>query len=168
MTCLPFLLPYPTNRAPPPFTLKVVRRELCSVLSRGTRTYCFLDPVCNAPNGAPSSFSPIMAITERLLPSSPGSNSTSNLNQEEESDEGGEDVGEVIPNGELEQQIPPAPICVYGVCIIDSTTGMFMLGQFEVMRIDHKQITMTTQFLHPISTIAFFFQTSIWPGHIFS
>ncbi len=120
---------------------KVVRRELCSVLSRGTRTYCFLDPVCNAPNGAPSSFSPIVAITERLLPSSPD-----NILNQKAHEEGGGDMVEVGTDDDLAEQTPPAAVCVYGVCIVDSTTGMFMLGQFEDGK-DHNRLrTLLTQY----------------------
>ncbi len=121
---------------------KVVRRELCSVLSRGTRTYCFLDPVCNAPNGAPSSFSPIVAITERLLPSSP----VKTLNQKEHEEGGGDMEEEVITDDNLAEQIPPAAICVYGVCIVDSTTSMFMLGQFEDGKDRNRLRTLLTQY----------------------
>lgn len=41
---------------------KVVKRELCSILSRGTRTYCFLDEVSSAPDGSPRSVNMILSI----------------------------------------------------------------------------------------------------------
>lgn len=41
---------------------KVVKRELCSILSRGTRTYCFLDDVSSAPDGSPRSVNMILSI----------------------------------------------------------------------------------------------------------
>jgi hypothetical protein len=44
--------------------LQVVRRELCSVLSRGTRTYCFLDSLLTAPDGSPASAAWVLAIVE--------------------------------------------------------------------------------------------------------
>lgn len=47
---------------------KVVQRELCSILSRGTRTYGFLDEVASAPDGSPSSVNMILALKVRALP----------------------------------------------------------------------------------------------------
>ncbi len=83
-----------------------------------------------------------MAITERLLPSSPGSS----LNQERPEEEG-EDMGEKINDDYgFSQPMPPDAVCAYGVCIVDSTTGMFMLGQFEVMCFAYKQIITTILF----------------------
>lgn len=41
---------------------KVVKRELCSILSRGTRTYCFLDDVSSTPDGSPRSVNMILSI----------------------------------------------------------------------------------------------------------
>lgn len=47
---------------------KVVKRELCSILSRGTRTYCFLDDVSSAPDGSPRSVNMILSITVSVCP----------------------------------------------------------------------------------------------------
>lgn len=44
---------------------KVVKRELCSILSRGTRTYCFLDDVSSIPDGSPRSVNMILSIKVR-------------------------------------------------------------------------------------------------------
>lgn len=44
---------------------KVVKRELCSILSRGTRTYCFLDDVSSTPDGSPRSVNMILSIKAR-------------------------------------------------------------------------------------------------------
>lgn len=41
---------------------KVVKREMCSILSRGTRTYCFLDDVTSTPDGSPRSVNMILSI----------------------------------------------------------------------------------------------------------
>lgn len=46
---------------------KVVKRELCSILSRGTRTYCFLDDVSSTPDGSPRSVNMILSIKVRVL-----------------------------------------------------------------------------------------------------
>lgn len=46
---------------------KVVKRELCSILSRGTRTYCFLDDVSSTPDGSPRSVNMILSIKVKLF-----------------------------------------------------------------------------------------------------
>ncbi|CAM9452412.1 unnamed protein product [Ectocarpus sp. 13 AM-2016] len=89
---------------------KVVKRELCSILSRGTRTYCFLDDVSSTPDGSPRSVNMILSIKETAVdalseggPGSPGS---------------------------ADADGPPAAVCEYGVCMVDATTATFSLGQF--------------------------------------
>lgn len=47
---------------------KVVKRELCSILSRGTRTYCFLDDVSSTPDGSPRSVNMILSIKVKPVP----------------------------------------------------------------------------------------------------
>ncbi len=82
-----------------------------------------------------------MAITERLLPSSSCSNSNLKLNSNQEGpEEEREDVGEKLADDDgFSQLMPPDAVCAYGVCIVDSATCMFMLGQFEVMCLAYKQ-----------------------------
>lgn len=81
----------------------VVARELCSVLSRGTRTFCYLDEATfeegagSDPTGAPL----LIAIKQEKV--------------EAEAGREGEDEGRVA----------------YGVCMVDPTTATFHLGQFE-------------------------------------
>ena len=41
---------------------KVVKREMVSILSRGTRTYCFLDDISCTPDGSPRSVNMILSI----------------------------------------------------------------------------------------------------------
>lgn len=41
---------------------RVVKREMVSILSRGTRTYCFLDDVSSTPDGSPRSVNMILSI----------------------------------------------------------------------------------------------------------
>ncbi len=45
---------------------KVVKRELCSILSRGTRTYCFLDDMSSTPDGSPRSVNMVLSIKVRV------------------------------------------------------------------------------------------------------
>lgn len=81
----------------------VVARELCSVLSRGTRTFCYLDEATfeegagSDPTGAPL----LIAIKEEKV--------------EAEAGREGENEGRVA----------------YGVCMVDPTTATFHLVQFE-------------------------------------
>eukprot|EP00752_Nemacystus_decipiens_P016520 g14766.t2 len=89
---------------------KVVKRELCSILSRGTRTYCFLDDVSSTPDGSPRSVNMILSIKEVALDVSKDSGSPSE-------DDAGADG-------------PPAAVCEYGVCMVDATTATFSVGQF--------------------------------------
>jgi hypothetical protein len=58
--------------------LQVVRRELCSVLSRGTRTYCFLDSLLAAPDGSPASAAWVLAIVELPLATTTSTTATGN------------------------------------------------------------------------------------------
>lgn len=41
---------------------KVVKREMVSIMSRGTRTYCFLDDTSSMPDGSPRSVNMILSI----------------------------------------------------------------------------------------------------------
>ncbi|KAG5174932.1 muts protein 6 [Tribonema minus] len=99
---------------------KVVKRELCSVLSRGTRTYCFLDSLSRAPDGAPGTAAPLLAIVERQLPQT----STPPAPMEVDGDEAAaEDEAGAA-------DAAPAAVCEYGICLVDAATATFRLGQF--------------------------------------
>ncbi|CAM9479643.1 unnamed protein product, partial [Discosporangium mesarthrocarpum] len=85
---------------------KVVKRELCSILSRGTRTYCFLDDVASTPDGSPSSVNMILSIKEHAV-------QAFSVDAKSEGLDG-----------------PPKAVCEYGLCMVDATTATFSLGQF--------------------------------------
>jgi DNA mismatch repair protein MSH6 len=91
---------------------KVVNREVCSVLTIGTRTFCYLDDTSTidavGTEHSPD-MGPLLAIREILFePSSPG-------------------------DGTAEDQ---QPVCEYGITIVDAVRGSVTLGQFadDVLR----------------------------------
>lgn len=88
---------------------KVVVRELCSVMSKGTRTYCHLDDLSLLENNAhiPQSESLLLCITEKL------SLSSGNYCAE------GEGNGEGVLMFE------------YGLCAVDTILGTITVAQFQ-------------------------------------
>jgi len=88
---------------------QVVNREVCSILTLGTRTFCYLDDTGILQENSPSGVGPLLAIREVLC--EPGSNSS-----------------------DLETMVQP--ICEYGITIIDAVHGSVTIGQFadDVLR----------------------------------
>ena len=93
---------------------KVVNREVCSVLSLGTRTFCYLDEgtglLDEAQSSDTASVGPLLAIREILIASTPDNNN-----------EDGEQV---------------QPVCEYGITMVDAVRGSVTIGQFadDVLR----------------------------------
>ena len=88
-------------------TPQVVNREVCSILTRGTRTFCYLDDTKDLSlTSTDSSVGPLLAIREMLLPPP-------------------NDAGEEIQ-----------PVCEYGVTIVDAARATVTIGQFadDVLR----------------------------------
>lgn len=85
---------------------QVVNREVCSVMSIGTRTFCYLDDTSRLKKST-ESHGPLLTIKETLL-STP-------ISDEEDGDQ---------------------PICEYGISIVDAVNGTVTLGQFadDVLR----------------------------------
>ena len=96
----------------------VVCREVCSVVSKGTRTFCYLEDVSLLEKGNVST-GPLVVIKEMLVDSS--SLSSSSSAEEEDGDVDGAGT---------------RAICEYGVTIVDAVTGVVTLGQFadDVLR----------------------------------
>ena len=96
---------------------KVVARELCSVLSSGTRTYCHLDDLS-------------------LLEDSSSSSSSSNNNSSNSSSSVLMCIKEVL-NSEVNSTttIPTDVLSEYGICCVDSVLGTITIAQFQ----DNKQ-----------------------------
>lgn len=84
---------------------KVVAREMCSIMSKGTRTYCHLDDLSLFEANSNDNGSLLMCIKERLT-----------LAQREDSVEG-EDNSEMVPE--------------YGICCVDTIIGTITLAQFQ-------------------------------------
>ncbi|CAM9367467.1 unnamed protein product [Chrysoparadoxa australica] len=89
---------------------KVVRRELCSIMSSGTRTYCFLDSLYGLPNGSGCNTKPLLSIKEKPLATEPGPMAGAQEDEDEDA--------------------APKGACEYGITIVDCTTASFSLGQF--------------------------------------
>jgi DNA mismatch repair protein MSH6 len=98
---------------------KVVNREVCSILTAGTRTCCYLDqhdafdPDAFGASGS-SSTGPLLAISEVLVDAA-----TDAADADESSN-----ADEVLP------------VCEYGVTMIDALRGSVTVGQFadDVLR----------------------------------
>ena len=88
-------------------TPHVVNREVCSILTRGTRTFCYLDDTKDLSlTSTDSSVGPLLAIRELLLP----------------------------PPNDAEEELQP--VCEYGVTIVDAVRATVTIGQFadDVLR----------------------------------
>jgi len=93
---------------------KVVARELCSVLSSGTRTYCHLDDLSlledsssSSNNNSSNSSSSVLMCIKEVLNSEVNSTTT----------------------------IPTDVLSEYGICCVDSVLGTITIAQFQ----DNKQ-----------------------------
>ena len=94
---------------------KVVARELCSVLSSGTRTYCHLDDLSlledssssSSNNSSNNSSSSVLMCIKEVLNSEVNSTTT----------------------------IPTDVLSEYGICCVDSVLGTITIAQFQ----DNKQ-----------------------------
>ena len=100
----------PTGKKP-----QVVCREVCGIVAKGTRTYCFLEDasVLEKGNGGGNGRGPLLTIKEIML----------------------EDSGGEIMECE-EDETGTKAVCEYGVTIVDAVTGAVTMGQFadDVLR----------------------------------
>ena len=90
---------------------QVVCREVCSIVSRGTRTFCFLDDVTLLEKGEVNT-GPLLSIKEILIED----NDQDGMGVDKEDDDGDEGGTKAV--------------CEYGVTIVDAVTGVVTLGQF--------------------------------------
>ena len=103
----------PTGKKP-----QVVCREVCGLVTKGTKTYCFLEDasVLERDNGGGGNGrGPLLTIKEIMLEDTCGDDEV----MEGEADETGTKA-----------------VCEYGVTIVDAVTGVVTLGQFadDVLR----------------------------------
>jgi DNA mismatch repair protein MSH6 len=111
--------------APP----KVVNREVCSVMTIGTRTFCYLDDTSTIDSvGADHSpdIGPLLAIREIVL--EPPLNDDTSTSQDDD------------------QQQQQHPVCEYGITIVDAVRGSVTLGQFADDVLRSRMATLLTAF----------------------
>jgi DNA mismatch repair protein MSH6 len=109
---------------------KVVNREVCNILTSGTRTYCYLEQQdslhehSSGNNG--SSTGPLLAVSEVLVGAAP------DTDRDRESDAG--IVDSVLP------------VCEYGVTLVDAVRGTVTVGQFADDVLRSRMNTLLTTF----------------------
>jgi DNA mismatch repair protein MSH6 len=97
---------------------QVVNREVCSIVSAGTRTFCYMDDIKGLENEEfDGSIGPLLAIKEILVSDA----------KETEGDE-------------------LKPACEFGVTIIDAARGTITLGQFADDMLYSRMNTLLTRF----------------------
>jgi DNA mismatch repair protein MSH6 len=99
---------------------KVVNREVCSILTMGTRTFCYLDDescLLHDEATATTTAGPLLSIREVLLT--------------EEEEIAGDNV---------------EPVCEYGVTIVDAIRGTITIGQFADDILRSRFVTLLTSF----------------------
>jgi DNA mismatch repair protein MSH6 len=106
---------------------KVVNREVCSIMTIGTRTFCYLDmSETQNPDRGQTDSNPdrgtgkLLAIKEVMLGSSP---------QRSDTDTDG---------------VPPT--CEYGITLVDAVRGSVTIGQFEDDVLRSRMLTLLTTF----------------------
>ena len=85
----------------------VVNREVCSIVSAGTRTFCYMDDVRGLDNDhVQNGIGPLLVIKEMTLDVETASSESSDCDDDVQ------------------------PVCEYGVTLVDAATGVITLGQF--------------------------------------
>jgi DNA mismatch repair protein MSH6 len=110
-------------------TPQVVNREVCSILTSGTRTFCYMDDdtaLLEDGSGGGSNnaaVGPLLAIREVLLSTTSNHNEETGEHQEERT-AADDDSGTV------------QPVCEYGITLVDAARGSVTIGQFadDVLR----------------------------------
>lgn len=108
---------------------EVVCREVCSVVSKGTRTFCYLDDVTLLEKGEAST-GPLVVIKEMLVDDDAEALSTTGEGMDVDD---GDDLG-------------TRAVCEYGVTIVDAVTGVVTLGQFADDVLRSRMQTLLTRF----------------------
>lgn len=99
-------------------TPKVVNREVCSIMTMGTRTYCYLDVEMEDFSMEPSGAGPLLAIKEVLVESAEH-----------------EQEGDAL-----------IPTCEYGISIVDASRAAITIGQFADDALRSRMMTLLTTF----------------------
>jgi len=121
-------------------TPKVVNREVCSIMTRGTRTFCYLDDeqglLDEVETSSPQNTTgPLLAIREVVRKDSDG---------DEDMDVSGGGNGEERESGDDNEAIRPA--CEYGITLIDAVRGSVTIGQFADDILRSRMNTLLTAF----------------------
>jgi DNA mismatch repair protein MSH6 len=111
---------------------KVVNREVCSILTMGTRTFCYLDDescLLTDDSTTSSSVGPLLSIREvRLVDESA---SEKNVSLIEEAARESDTV---------------EPVCEYGITLVDAIRGSITIGQFADDVLRSRLVTLLTCF----------------------
>lgn len=110
---------------------KVVNREVCSILTMGTRTFCYLDDessLLTNDSTASSSVGPLLSIREVRLTADSAVGVNSSI----------EDDSQVTDTIE--------PVYEYGITLIDAIRGSITIGQFADDILRSRLVTLLTCF----------------------
>jgi DNA mismatch repair protein MSH6 len=126
-------------------TPKVVNREVCSILTLGTRTFCFLDDTTGLTDDMKSSgggggtsgggTGPLLAIREILKDKDDGHAAAVSQSSQDSRNDNKDDDTDMV-----------RPVCEYGVTIIDAVRGMVTIGQFADDVLRSRMNTLLTAF----------------------
>jgi DNA mismatch repair protein MSH6 len=110
---------------------KVVNREICSILTIGTRTFCYLDDESCLMNGdttVSTSVGPLLSIREVLFTEKSAKDNTSLIGEES------------YDNDTVE------PACEFGITLVDAIRGSITIGQFADDVLRSRLVTLLTCF----------------------
>ena len=98
---------------------KVVAREMCSIMSKGTRTYCHLDDLSVFESDGGQGGSLLMCIKERLTVAQRNDDDNDNNDDDNENNDNQN-------SGDNVEMVPE-----YGICCVDTVIGNITLAQFQ-------------------------------------
>lgn len=121
---------------------KVVNREVCSIVTLGTRTFCYLDDVTNIAATIPgndrtnNATGPLLAIREVLLRADADANSCHDTTSHPAASTTTRDDNNNNNNSTNTVPAIPAAVCEYGFTMVDAIRGVVTIGQFadDVLR----------------------------------
>lgn len=108
------------KKAPKGRKPKVVNREVCSVMTIGTRTFCYLDEKASVlEESSTGGVGPLLAIRE---------------------------VPVVAPPEQEDDEEAVLPVCEYGITLVDAVRGTVTIGQFADDAIRSRMTTLLTAY----------------------
>ena len=111
---------------------QVVNREVCSIQTLGTRTFCYMDVEKAISSEGESGAGPLLSIREVLLEESSSSSASDGPSQH---------------GGEAQEDTEAVrPVCEYGVTIVDAVHGTVTIGQFADDVLRSRMNTLLTSF----------------------